>query len=136
MAAPNPALRSEENAIREQCKCWSAMAEKKDQNGFLSFYAPDAVVLPQGFPAATDANSIRQVFEHLMSLPGFALTFGTTRVEVASSGDLAAETGSYRLTANDESGKPQTQHGKYMVAWKKQPDGQWKALFDMFNADQ
>ena len=26
--------------------------------------------------------------------------------------------------------------GKYVVVWKKQPSGQWKAIVDVFNTDQ
>jgi len=70
-----------------------------------------------------------------MASPGFALKFASTKIEVARSGDLAYEIGTYELTGNDAKGRPQTAKGKYVVVWKKQA-GSWKAAADIFNADQ
>ncbi len=36
---------------------------------------------------------------------------------------------------NDPQGKQMSDHGKYMVVWRKQADGKWKAVGDMFNSD-
>ncbi|MGH9863540.1 MAG: YybH family protein, partial [Candidatus Acidiferrales bacterium] len=62
-------------------------------------------------------------------------TFSSTKVEVARSGDIAYELGTFELTGNDAKGKPQTTKGKYVVVRKKQA-GSWKAAADIFNADQ
>jgi ketosteroid isomerase-like protein len=63
-------------------------------------------------------------------MPGFALTFAPTKVEVARSGDLAYETGDYGLTTNDKQGKPQTTKAKYVIVWGKRSNGARKALVD------
>ena len=52
------------------------------------------------------------------------------------SGDIAYERGTFELTAKDKRGKPTTSKGKYVVVWKKQADGFWKAVADIWNADQ
>ncbi len=64
------------------------------------------------------------------------VSFATTQVEVARSGDIAYETGTYALTSTDKKGKATTSKGKYVVVWKKQPDGKWKAAADIWNPDQ
>ena len=56
-------------------------------------------------------------------------------VEVARSGDLAYVTGTYELSETDAKGKPMTDKGKYLEVWKKQVDGNWKCVIDMFNSD-
>ena len=44
-------------------------------------------------------------------------------------------TGTYEITETDDSGKPMTDKGKYLKVWKKQPDGSWKCVADMFSSD-
>lgn len=66
----------------------------------------------------------------MLGLPGFALTFTPSKIEVSRFGDLAYETGEYAMTLNDKKGKPQTVRAKYVVVWGKQADGNWKALVD------
>ena len=39
------------------------------------------------------------------------------------------------MTVNDAKGKPVTDRGKYVEAWKKQADGAWKVVEDIYNSD-
>src|SRR5882757_227310 len=126
----------DEQAIRQLDKDWSAAAQSKDVDKIVSFYADDASALPFNAPIATGKEQIRQVWAHLTSLPGFALTFGPTKIEVAKSGDLAYDIGTFELKTNDAQGNVTTEVGKYVVVWKKQADKQWKAVVDMFNTDK
>ena len=41
----------------------------------------------------------------------------------------------YMLTLKDSQGKPVTDHGKLVEVWKKQADGKWKSVVDIFNSD-
>jgi len=126
----------DEQAIRKLDKEWSAAAQTKDVDKTVSFYSDDASALPFNAPIATGKDQIRQVWAHLTSLPGFALTFGPTKIEVAKSGDLAYDVGTFELKTNDAQGNVNTEVGKYVVVWKKQPDKQWKAIIDMFSTDK
>jgi ketosteroid isomerase-like protein len=56
-------------------------------------------------------------------------------VEVAKSGDIAYLYGAYELTMNDAQGKPETDYGKNVEIWKKQPNGVWKCVVDTWNSD-
>ena len=47
---------------------------------------------------------------------------------------LAAESGAAILTIQPASGAEQSQRVKYVVVWKKQPDGIWKIYRDIWNA--
>ncbi|MDQ2963325.1 MAG: hypothetical protein M3R31_09260 [Pseudomonadota bacterium] len=75
-------------------------------------------------------------------MDGFARSRGArflewgSKVEVAHSGDLAYETGTFEESFKDSNGQPVKLVGKYVVVWKKQPSGQWKAIVDIFNTDQ
>ena len=52
------------------------------------------------------------------------------------SGDLAVEYGTFATTVKDKKGKPSAVNEKYIVAWKKQADGKWKAIGDIWNGDK
>jgi uncharacterized protein (TIGR02246 family) len=127
---------SDESAIRETVVAWSAAAGARDLNKCISFYTDDASVLPFNAPIATGKDEIRKVWSQLMSNPGYSLRFRPTKIEVARSGDLAYEIGTFDLTLADQTGKSAAHRGKYVVAWQKQANGEWKAAADIFNTDQ
>jgi ketosteroid isomerase-like protein len=126
----------EEQALRDLDKAWSQAANSKDLDRTVSYYAEDGSVLPFGAPIATGKDAIRQVWQHLMSAPGFALNFSPSKIDVSKSGDMAYEIGTFELKMNDEKGQPGTTTGKYVVAWKKSPKHEWKVQADIFNTDK
>lgn len=96
----------------------------------------NAYVLPFNAPLADGKDQIRHVWSILMSNSGYSLRFGLTKIEVAKSGELAYEMGTFDLTLADDAGRISPMRGKYVVIWKKQADGMWKAAADIFNTDQ
>src|SRR6266567_8148207 len=124
-----------EKALRDLDAQWSAAAGAKDLDKTVAFYSEDAIVLPTNAPAATTKEAIRNTWKDLLASPGLAISWKTTKVEVAKSGDIAYTTGTYELTMNDASGKPVPDHGKYVEVWKKQSDGKWKVVADIWNSD-
>jgi ketosteroid isomerase-like protein len=105
-------------------------ASMKDMDKFMSYYAPDASIYPPGMPVATGSGPIRDVLTKMSSAPGFSLEFSPTKADVSASGDVGYTTGAYQATMNGT-----TEEGKYITVWKKQPDGLWKVMEDIFNAD-
>jgi len=67
---------------------------------------------------------------------GILTALAPTRIEVAASKDLAYDVGTFELKLNDDKGASMTIPGNYVVVWKKQKDGQWKAEADIFNTDK
>lgn len=126
-------VEQERNALLAVDREWSQTTP--DINKFLSYYAADASVYPQGMPIATGSEAIRDALTKMSSMPGFALQWTATKADVSASGDLGYTTGTYQMTMNDAAGKPMTEKGKYVTVWKKQADGQWKVTNDIFNAD-
>jgi uncharacterized protein (TIGR02246 family) len=127
---------ADEQAIRKLDKEWSAAAQSKDAGKMLVYYAGDASAFPFNAPIATGKEQIQKMWAGLMSMPGFSLSFAPTKIEVAKSGDLAYDVGTFELKLNDANGSPTTTMGKYVVVWKKQSDGHWKAVADIFNTDK
>jgi ketosteroid isomerase-like protein len=48
-------------------------------------------------------------------------------------GDHAIELGSYTMVVQPPGQAETTDRGKYMVLWRRQPDGTWKLYRDAFN---
>lgn len=114
---------------------WSKAAGAKDVDKTVSYYADDAIVLPPNSPALTSKEAIRAMWKGMLSAPGFSGGWKATKVEVARSGDLGYLTGTYEITQNDVAGKPMNDKGKLLEVWKKQADGSWKCVADMFSSD-
>ena len=101
----------------------------------MVFYADETVILPPNDRLTSGKDNIRKVVTDMFAMPGFALSWQPTKVEVARSGDLAYSYGIYQATFNDPKGKPVTDHGKYAEVWKKQSDGSWKCVLDTWSSD-
>jgi uncharacterized protein (TIGR02246 family) len=128
---PPPDTRAaDEAAIRSAVKEWSASAAAKDADKFASYYADDGVLLLEGAPDVHGRAAIREAVAGMMQDPNFALSFEPEEVAAARSGDLAYEAGTYSLTLSDAKKKASTQKGHYVVVWRKEADGSWKALKD------
>jgi ketosteroid isomerase-like protein len=133
---PAPAADTKiEQALRDLDAQWSAAAGAKDLDKTVSYYAEGAVVMPPNASAATTKEAIRSAWKEMLTTPGAAISWKATKVEVAKSGDFAYVSGTYEETMNDASGKPVEDHGKYVEIFKKQPDGTWKVVADIWNSD-
>ena len=126
---------ADERAIRVAEIEWAKAAAAKNIERTLSFYADDASMFAPNAPIATGKQAIRAVWAPEFTNVGFAIHWQTTKIDVSRAGDLAYTHGSYDFTLNDARGKPVTDRGKYVVVWKKKPDGTWRAVADIWNSD-
>ena len=119
-----------EQALRDADAEWSRVAAAKDLDKTVSFYADDAMVLPPNQSMVTSKTGIRNLWKGFLdSLTD--ISWKTTRVEMAKSGDMGYLIGTYAMTMKD--GTKDT--GKYCEVWKKQADGKWKVAADILNSD-
>lgn len=135
---PTPAAdtrAADEATLRNLDIEWSKAAGAKDVDKTVSYYGDDANVMPPNSPVLTGKAPIHALWKGMLSTPGFSGGWKPTKVEVARSGDLAYVSGNYEFNETDANGKPVTDKGKYLEVWKKQPDGNWKCVADIFNTD-
>ena len=110
------------------------VAATQGSAGYMSFYAEDAVELPNGVDAIIGKDNIAPTMGFLDQ--GNKLTWKPDFSDIAASGDLGYTYGTYVFTSKDKDkdGKPIVEYGKYVTIWKKQSDGRWKVALDMGNA--
>jgi uncharacterized protein (TIGR02246 family) len=126
---------ADEATLRNLDAEWSKAAGAKDIDKTVSYYSDDALVMPSNSPVLQGKAAARAMWQAMFNMPGFGGGWKATKVDVARSGDLAYVTGTYEINETDSNGKPKTDKGKYLEVWKKQADGSWKCVADMFNTD-
>jgi ketosteroid isomerase-like protein len=135
-----PAARSagqqetEAAVIRELSRQWGEAMRRQDVSALLTMYTADAAIYEPGLPPITAADGLRQHFEELATLEIISIDDEIRDIEVASSGDLAVETGYSRWEWRDAAGQ-HVERGPYIVVWRKQ-DGTWRVAREIFNSDQ
>ena len=122
-----------EKALRDADSEWSKAASALDLNRTLSYYADDASLFPPNAPLATGKEALRREWTNLLA--GYSGSWQATKVDVARGGDLAYIMGTYNGTWTAPKSKPVKDRGKYLEVWKKQPDGKWKCVADMYSSD-
>jgi len=133
-STPPDTRAADEKAIRDADADWAKAAASRDLDATLSYYSDDASLLPPNAPIATGNHAIRAVWAPLL-VADTSVSWKPTKVEVARSGDLAYLLGVYQITTKGPQGKPDTDNGKLVEVWKKQADGKWKVVADIFNSD-
>jgi|SRR5581483_2501553 len=90
------------------------------------FYAEDAQLLPPDAPKVTGKAAILEFWRAVMATGPKDITIETT--DIAASGDIAYGVGKYAMTAADG-----RHEGKYVIVLRRQPDGGYKTVVDMFS---
>jgi uncharacterized protein (TIGR02246 family) len=121
---------ADEAAIRAASREWNQAEAAKDLDKCVSFYTEDGERFATGSPLIKGAAALRKEWARYLASPG-SFTWATSKVEVARSGDLAYETGTFAIKTQTA-----TTNGKYVLVWKKQNDGKWKVAADIDNPDR
>ena len=122
-------------AVRDADMAWSKAASASDLDRIVSFYADDATLLSPNAPVVKGKDAIRKEWDGIMKGFGKTLHWQPTKVEAAKSGEIGYSMGWYEGTFTPPNGKPVKDKGKYLEVWKKQADGKWKCVADMYSSD-
>jgi ketosteroid isomerase-like protein len=132
---PAPAQTSDAAAdsIRAADAAWLKVYAAKDLNKSVAFFDEQGSILSPNDPIATGKAAVAKLIASDFAYGD--LSWHVDKAGVSRSGDLGYTSGTYKFSFKDAAGKPATDSGKYLALWKKQTDGSWKVLFDMFNTD-
>ena len=123
------------DAIRQLDVDFMKAANAKNAGALVrAFYAPDAVMMPPNHPIVEGRTGIQGFLQSLIDGGFTSIKLDTTTV--ASAGDLAYGRGRYTLSMSPPGGAPVQDVGKYAVVYRRQANGSWRAVADIFNSDQ
>jgi len=119
-------------AIRALNIAWYKAYNAGDGAAVAALYGEDAVLMAPGAPAARGRAAIAKYFAK--DSPGFAakgLTSAAGQSDVEQSGDLACESGTYKVT--DKTGQT-VDTGKTLTVLQRL-HGKWMMIRDIWNSD-
>jgi ketosteroid isomerase-like protein len=123
------------DALRATDEAWMRVFSAKDVDKSVSFCDEKGAVLAPNAPIAEGRPAIAKSFSGFFALPDLKITWHADKVDVAKSGELGYTSGTYQMTFTGPGGKTIPDKGKYVTVWKKEADGSWKVLLDIFNTD-
>jgi uncharacterized protein (TIGR02246 family) len=136
--SPTPDRReADAQALREGevtafVKDWSG----KDADRIAAHYTDDGNVIIPNSPMMTGKDAIGKAMKDALADPNWSLALQPVQVEVSRGGDLGYTRGTYVLTATDPASKKAvTEKGRFVAIFRKEADGQWKAVQDINNAE-
>lgn len=118
--------------IEQAAARFSETFNRGDVAALAVMYDTGGVVLAPNAPPMHGRQNIEALWAGAR-LQGFkTLNLMTDSVEPIG-GNHAIELGRYTLVIQPPGQAEMTDRGKYMVLWKRQPDGSWKLYRDVFN---
>lgn len=107
---------------------------KGDVAAAASIYDADATLLPPNLAAISGQPAIADYWQGGWKAGVRNVKLATT--EVSTHGNEASEVGTYEMEVQSPDGAVVGHdHGKYIVLWKRDANGQWKWHRDIYNSD-
>jgi len=114
---------------------WSKTAATGDIEKTLEYWADDAVMmLPKQRPIK-GKEELRGMLQASYQMPGFKISWEPLSVSVSKSGDMAYMIEKSQATINDSLGHPLTEYHQSVTIWRKEADGKWRNVVDMWNEE-
>lgn len=135
-SAPAPLSDADRAAIQAFDSSFMVAANAGSVEGLTALYTDSATVMPPGMPASKGTEAIRQMWTGMMAQGRPSLRLTNTMIH--GLGGLAYTTGTYHVEfapADTAAPAPPPEDGKYLVVLRKQQDGSWKVVADIWNSD-
>jgi len=133
-ASSTPSASSAEGAaLMQVSRDWAKAAEARDVERTLSYWSDDAMTLEPDRPAIVGKAELRNMVQAGFKDPKFSITWDPEQVVISQAGDMGYMIEHNRITFADTTGKVRTVFGKGVTIWKKDSNGNWKCVVDIFN---
>ncbi len=127
---------AEAEKLMELSREWAEAAVNRDVEKTVSFWADDAIIMSPNEPAMKGKEAIRAMVAESMQIPGFEVKWVPREAYVSKSGDLGyVLVQNYFIIPTDTLGNDMVIFNKGVEIWKKQDDGAWKNVVDIYNGD-
>jgi ketosteroid isomerase-like protein len=118
------------DAVKAQSAALIVAFNAHDAEKAVSFDAPDYIGMFHGAPNVVGPDADLALTKQQVADPAAKVTVSDEDVSVAAGGDRALWRSTYAYTYTDPKTKqPTTENGNWLIGWRKQADGSWKAAW-------
>ena len=130
-----PISAADQAAIRATDTTFATAAGAGDAARMAALYLPGAYLMPPNAATIHGRDGIQKFWGAFVEAYRVNLTL--TAEEVEGHGDLAYSRGRYTLDLTPKAKGPAPAHdeGKFLVIFRRQPDGAWRMGADMYSSD-
>jgi len=132
-ASPVAGAQADEAAIRAQETRWREVIARKDTAAIGSFYTEDGIYAPTFRPMVRGRDAVAAMWAtHEFTLDSLKLERTPIWIDVARSGDVATEVGTWVFHGVAPKDRVVDGTGSYVTAWRKE-GGTWKISAYLWN---
>lgn len=132
-APPDP--EAARTALRQADSAYTKAGLAKDRAAFVGLYAADAVMYPPEVAPVSGLDAIGKFVDGFLADPTFAGSFQPLEVEVSTDGTIGYTLNAATLTYTGTDKKLVTERLRDFHVWRRQADGSWKLVVDIWNAE-
>jgi len=130
--APSGLSQQDQAALRALIAKLPQIVRARDWDALTAEYTEDGWKMPPNQPLVQGRAAIRQEFEELPPIPSFDFRI----IDLDGRADLAVLRGAYHITyAPPGAARAISDSGKEVVVLRKQADGSWLRVGDIWNSD-
>jgi len=122
---------ADRTALRAATDSFVQRVRRADWPAAAKLFGQTAVFMPMQQRAVTGQANIEAWMKAFPPISAFDVKV----VSVDGGGDIAYMAGIYIMTITPPGGKPIVDTGKYLTVSRRQPDGSWPIVADIFNSD-
>jgi len=123
-------------ALRDAADAYHHAASAKDRDAVVAFYADDAVMIPPNAGRVEGIDGVRNYRFGFIENLSVDTQFATIRVDVSAGGDVGWTLAMVEVTFTDADGQPASDRIRDFHVWKRQADGSWKVVVDIWNSER
>ncbi len=129
---PSPLLDTDKTAMRAATDSFTVYVVQGRDSAAAAIYAENATLMPPNHGIVQGRAAIRAYLDSFPPLTRFT----AAPIEIDGRGDLAYLRGTYQMTFAPTGNQPAPQdRGKFVEIRRKQTDGKWLIVVDIFNSD-
>jgi ketosteroid isomerase-like protein len=133
--AADTSREAELEALTAAALAYQAAASAKDSEAVVAMYDETAIMIPPNAEIVDEGLQGVQNYQFgFIVTPGVELDFELIRVEVAASGDIGWTFAIGDITIHRDGEEPGRDVVRDFHTWKKQADGSWKIVVDLWNS--
>ena len=121
----------DQGKLETAARAFEAGCNSKNWDAVAALYAEDAVLMPPNMPDVQGRQAIRDFFAGFVPVSDMRLDCK----EIQGCGDMAYVAGTYSMMVHPPGGAAVKESGSFLEVHRRQADGSWPIVRDMFHSN-